>query len=435
MLIMNNKKQYIPRLFDDVLSFALKSKGAVLVVGPKWCGKSTTCKKHAKTVIDLMPINTRKNLIDFAKAAPVEFLNQGERPILIDEWQHISFIWDQIKVEVDEANNFGQFILTGSVSDKEKYDNSVDNNKHTGNGRFTKKMMRTMSLFESGESNGNVSLKKLTNSEFHPCMSDMSIKDYAYVICRGGWPLALIEDKDVALEQAFSYYEMLTSEDIFSLNDIPLKKDEQRAKHLLRAYSRNISIASTDTTLKNDVMSFEDTFDNETFYKYMNALRNLYVIEELEAWNPYLRSKTAIRTKSTRHFVDPSIATAALGLSPDSLFKDMTTFGLLFESLAVRDLRIYADTLNAKVYKYRDSKKREADIVLQFRDGSWALIEVKLGSDSDIEDAAKHLLTLASDIDTKKTGNLNFLMVITKDKFAYRREDGVYVVPLGCLRN
>lgn len=432
---MNNKKQYIPRLFDDVLSFSLKSKGAVLVVGPKWCGKSTTCKKHAKTIIDLMPINTRKKLIDFAKIAPVEFLNQGERPILIDEWQHISFIWDQIKVEVDEAKDFGQFILTGSVSDKEKYDNSVDNSKHTGNGRFTKKMMRTMSLFESGESNGNVSLKKLTNNEFHPCMSDMSIKDYAYVICRGGWPLSLTEDKDVALEQAFSYYEILTSEDIFSLNDIPLKKDEQRAKHLLRAYSRNISIASTDITLKNDVMSFEDTFDNETFYKYMNALRNLYVIEELEAWNPYLRSKTAIRTKPTRHFVDPSIATAALGLSPDSLFKDMTTFGLLFESLAVRDLRIYADTLNAKVYKYRDSKKREADIVLQFRDGSWALIEVKLGSDSDIEDAAKHLLTIASDIDTKKTGNLNFLMVITKDKFAYRREDGVYVVPLGCLRN
>lgn len=432
---MNNKKQYIPRLFDDVLSFALKSKGAVLVVGPKWCGKSTTCQKHAKTIVDLMPINTRKKLIDFAKIAPVEFLNQGERPMLIDEWQYISFIWDQIKVEVDETNDFGQFILTGSVSDKEKYDNSVDNNKHTGNGRFVKKMMRTMSLFESGDSNGNVSLKKLINNEFHPCMSDMSIKDYAFVICRGGWPLSLTEDRDVALEQAFSYYEMLTSEDIFSLNDIPLKKDEQRAKHLLRAYSRNISIASSDTTLKNDVMTFEDTFDNETFYKYMNALRNLYVIEELEAWNPYLRSKTAIRTKCTRHFVDPSIATAALGLSPDSLFKDMTTFGLLFESLTVRDLRIYADTLNAKVYKYRDSKKREVDVVLQFRDGSWALIEVKLGSDSDIEDAAKHLLTIASDIDTKKTGNLNFLMVITKDKFAYRREDGVYVVPLGCLRN
>lgn len=432
---MNNKKQYIPRLFDDVLSFALKSKGAVLVVGPKWCGKSTTCQKHAKTIVDLMPINTRKKLIDFAKIAPVEFLNQGERPMLIDEWQYISFIWDQIKVEVDETNDFGQFILTGSVSDKEKYDNSVDNNKHTGNGRFVKKMMRTMSLFESGDSNGNVSLKKLINNEFHPCMSDMSIKDYAFVICRGGWPLSLTEDRDVALEQAFSYYEMLTSEDIFSLNDIPLKKDEQRAKHLLRAYSRNISIASSDTTLKNDVMTFEDTFDNETFYKYMNALRNLYVIEELEAWNPYLRSKTAIRTKRTRHFVDPSIATAALGLSPDSLFKDMTTFGLLFESLTVRDLRIYADTLNAKVYKYRDSKKREVDVVLQFRDGSWALIEVKLGSDSDIEDAAKHLLTIASDIDTKKTGNLNFLMVITKDKFAYRREDGVYVVPLGCLRN
>lgn len=292
-----------------------------------------------------------------------------------------------------------------------------------------------MSLFESGESNGSVSLKKLMNNEFQPSMSDRTIQDYAYALCRGGWPLSLTEDRDVALEQAFSYYEMLTSEDIFSLNDVPLKRDEQRAKHLLKAYSRHISIACTDVTLKNDVLSFEDSFDSETFYKYMNALRNLYVIEELEAWNPYLRSKTAIRTKPTRHFVDPSIATAALGLSPDSLFKDMTTFGLLFESLAVRDLRIYADTLNAKVYKYRDSKKREADIVLQFRDGSWSLIEVKLGCDQDIEEAAKHLLAIASDIDTKKTGNLNFLMVITKDKFAYRREDGVYVVPLGCLRN
>ncbi len=216
---------------------------------------------------------------------------------------------------------------------------------------------------------------------------------------------------------------------------MPIKKDEQRARHFLRAYSRSISIASSDTTLKNDIRSFEDSFDSETYYRYMNALRNLYVVEELEAWNPYLRSRASIRSKATRHFVDPSIATAALGLSPDGLFKDMTTFGLLFESLAVRDLRIYADTLNAKVYKYRDSKKREADIVLQFRDGSWSLIEVKLGSDADIESAAAHLLSIASDIDTKKTGKLNFLMAITKDKFAYRREDGVYVVPLGCLRN
>ncbi len=296
-------------------------------------------------------------------------------------------------------------------------------------------MMPTMSLFESNESKGNVSIKKLLNNEFEPCMSDMSIRDYAYAICRGGWPMALIDDKEVALEQAFSYYEMLTSEDLFCLNDVPLKKDEQRAKHFLRAYARNISIASADTTLINDVKSFEDTFDSETFSKYINALRNLYVVEELEVWNSYLRSKTVLRTKATRHFVDPSIATAALGLSPDSLFKDMTTFGLLFESLAVRDLRIYADTLNAKVYKYRDSKKREADIVLQFRDCSWSLIEVKLGTDQDIDLAAKHLLDISSDIDTKKTGNLNFLMVITKDKFAYRREDGVYVVPLGCLRN
>ena len=268
--------------------------------------------------------------------------------------------------------------------------------------------MRTLSLYESKESNSCVSLKKLLNNEFTPCMSDMTIKDYAYAICRGGWPLSSTNDKDVALEQAFSYYEMLASEDLFSLKDIPLKKDEQKARHFLRAYSRNISIASTDTTLKNDVMSFENTFDSETFYKYMNALRNLYVVEELKAWNPYLRSKTAIKSKPTRHFVDPSIATAALGLSPDGLFKDMTTFELLFESLAVRDLRIYADTINAKVYKYRDSKKREADVVLQFRDGSWSLIEVKLGNDTDINDAAKHLINIASDIDTKKQAILIF---------------------------
>lgn len=429
------KRKYIPGLFDDMLSFSLRSKGAVLVVDPKWCGKSTTCKKHTKTIVDLIPISTRKNLIEFAKSAPKEFLNQGSKPMLIDEWQHISFIWDQIKVEVDEAGEFGQFILTGSVSDKEKMDESVDESKHTGNGRFTKRMMRTMSLFESGDSSGSVSLKSLMNNEFTPGMSDMAIKDYAFAICRGGWPLSLGVDKAVALEQAFSYYEMLSCEDVFSLKDIPLKKDEQKAKRLLRAYARNVSIACSDVTLKNDVKSFEDSFDNETFYKYMNALRSLYVVEELEAWNPYLRSKASIRTKPTRHFVDPSIATAALGLSPEGLFKDMTTFGLLFESLAVRDLRIYADILNAKVYKYRDSKKREADIVLQFRDGSWSLIEVKLGSDADIEDAAKHLLDIATDIDTKKTGSLNFLMVITKDKFAYRRKDGVYVVPLGCLRN
>ena len=193
------KRKYIPRLFDDILSFFLRSKGAVLVVGPKWCGKSTTCKKHAKTIVDLMPISTRKNLVEFAKSAPKEFLNQGSKPMLIDEWQHISFIWDQIKAEVDEAGEFGQFILTGSVSDKEKMDESVDESKHTGNGRFTKRMMRTMSLFESGDSSGSVSLKSLMNNEFTPGMSGMAIKDYAFAICRGGWPLSLGVDKAVAL--------------------------------------------------------------------------------------------------------------------------------------------------------------------------------------------------------------------------------------------
>ncbi len=204
-------QKYIPRLFDDVLSFALKSKGAVVVSGSKRCGKSTTCRKYANTIIDLMPIGGRKNIIEFAKTAPVEFLNQGPKPMLIDEWQHISFIWDQIKVEVDEAKAFGQFLLAGSVSDKESLDDSIDGSKHTGNGCFSKKMMRTMSLFESGESNGGVPLRKIMNNEFFPCMSDMTIKDYAYALCRGGWPLSIVDDKAIALEQAFTYYETLAS--------------------------------------------------------------------------------------------------------------------------------------------------------------------------------------------------------------------------------
>lgn len=381
-----------------------------------------------------MPLRTREQYVLEATIAPDFFLNSREKPLLIDEWQHINFIWDQIKVEVDNAGLFGQFILTGSVKDLDVNDAEYKQ-RHTGNGRIVRKKMRTMSLYESGESNGLVSITDLKNGSFKVARSTMTLSDYAFCICRGGWPMAINQPEEIALVQAKDYYEVLVTDDIFSLKNIPMIKDEYKARKVMRSYSRNISIAASTQTLLDDCTSGDSTFDKETFYKYLTALENLHVIEELPAWNPNVRSKTAIRTKATRHFIDPSIASAALGLTPTALFKNIHTFGLLFESLVIRDLRVYCDTINAKVYKYRDSKKREADAVIVFEDGTWALVEVKLGGQSDIEYAATRLLEIAKDIDEEKTGNMSFLMVVTKDSLAYRRPDGVYVVPLGCLRN
>ncbi len=427
--------KYMPRLFDKTLDFALRTKGAVIVEGPKWCGKSTTCEKHAKGLIDLMSLETRDNWIALAKTSPSTFLNFEKKPTLIDEWQHVAFIWDQIKYEVDKNGTFGQYILTGSVTDRERMNKETSESRHTGNGRIIRKVMRTMSLFETGDSNGAVSLEDLKNNRFTPNVSTKNIHDYAYFICRGGWPLAINDDKEVSLQQAIDYYETLVTDDVFSLKEIPIRKDVQKARKLLRSYARNVSIAASDKTLLDDCINGDETFDKELFSKFLNALRNLYAIDELPAWNPNLRSKTAIREKATRHFSDPSIGAAALGLSPDGMFKDITTFGLLFESLVIHDLRVYADTIGARVYKYRDSSKRECDAVIQFKDNSRALVEVKLGGKDDIEYASKNLLKIASDIDTSKEGDLAFLMVVTKDNTAYQMDNGVFVVPLACLKN
>ena len=426
---------YIQRIFDRVVEFTLKSKGALVIVGPKWCGKSTTAKRYAKTVIDLMPLESRNEFIELAKISPTNFLNYGPKPILVDEWQHVSFIWDQVKYEVDKTGEFGQYILTGSVTDKNSRETEVGASRHTGNGRIIRKMMRTMSLYETGDSNGAVSLLDLKNGNFSNAMSKKDINDYAYYVCRGGWPIAIGKERDIALAQARDYYEVVVTDDIFSLKDIPLRRDEQKARKLMRSYARNVSIPAADTTLLSDCMGSDETFDKDVFAKYLNALRNLYVIEELPAWNPNLRSRTTIRTKETRHFTDPSIGAAALGITPEGTFKDITTFGFLFESLVVHDLRVYADAIGARVYKYRDSKKREADAVLQFNDGTWALIEVKLGGDADIKKAADNLVKIADDIDYEKTGKPAFLMVVTKNKVAYQMDNGVYVVPLCCLKD
>ncbi len=427
-------REYIARVFDDILAFALKSKGAVIVEGPKWCGKSTTSARFAKTVIDLMPLNTRDEIIQMAKIVPSILLNSGEKPIMIDEWQHIEFIWDQIKYEVDKSGTFGNYILTGSVSDKTRQQALVDGDRHTGNGRIVRKRMRTMSLFETGDGNGSVSLLAMKNNSFTPSISNATIYDYAFYICRGGWPMAIKQERDISLQQARDYFDVIVSDDIYSLKSVALRPNEERARKVMQSYARNVSIAASDQALREDVSNGDARFDKDVFHKYMLALKRLFVIDELPAWNPNLRSKTAIRTKETRHFCDPSIAAAALNLSPDGLFKDITTFGLLFESLVIHDLRVYCDAIGARLYKYRDGKKREADAVIQFQDGSWALVEVKLGNQEDIDYACQNLQKIANDINQDKMGKPVFLMVVTKNKLAYRNDDGVYIVPLACLR-
>ena len=430
------EKEYIERLLDKELEFYLKSVGAVQIVGPKWCGKSRTAKRYAKTTIDLMKKSVRDQFVPIAKQSPEVLLNYGQKPLLIDEWQIISYIWNSLKEKIDENGSFGQYILTGSVTDA-TVDKSLygeENERHTGTGRIIKKLMRTMSLFESGDSDGSVSILKLKNGIFKPAICNKTLHDYSYLICRGGWPLSIGEEKKIAFQQVKTFFSGLVNEDIFSLSDISLRKDVNRAKKILRAYSRCISSEASNETIREDAKS-GDELDKDTFKKYILALERLYVIEELEAWNPNLRSKTAIRTKNTRHFVDPSIATAALNLSEDNMFLDMNTFGLLFESLVIRDLRIYCNSIGANVYHYRDKAKREADAVIVFDDESWALVEVKLCNEEDIKEASKKLIELSNDVDDTRHPKPSFLMIVTATQTAYVDVNGVYVVPIACLKN
>lgn len=431
------EKNYINRLFDKELEFYLKSVGAVQIVGPKWCGKSRTAKRYAKTTIDLMKKSVRDQFVPIAKQSPDVLLDYGQKPLLIDEWQIISYIWNTLKEKIDENGSFGQYILTGSVTDA-TVDKSLygeENERHTGTGRIIKKLMRTMSLYESGDSDGSVSLSNLKNRIFKPSICNKSLHDYSYLICRGGWPLSIGEEKEVSLQQVKNFFSGLVNEDIFSLSDIPLRKDVNRAKKILRAYSRCISSEASNETIREDVKFNGDELDKDTFKKYILALERLYVIEELEAWNPNLRSKTAIRTKNTRHFVDPSIATAALNLSDENMFLDMNTFGLLFESLVIRDLRIYCDSIGANVYHYRDKAEREADAVIVFDDESWALVEVKLCNEDDIKEASNKLIELSNDVDNRRHPKPSFLMIVTATQTAYVDDNGVYVVPIACLKN
>lgn len=405
-------------------------KGAVLIEGPKWCGKTTTAKQLAKSVLDLGDSAVLMQSSQMIELSPKALL-EGDTPRLIDEWQALPPIWDCIRSEVDRRGEPSQFILTGSSVLPE-----ADETIHSGTGRFAHVKMFPMSLYESGESSGTISLRDLFDGKtFEVHENRLDVKELAYLICRGGWPWATNIPKEVALDQAFDYYDSVTNYDIQRVDKV--KRSAERAKLLLRSYARNISQQVSIATIRKDMLANDaSTLDENTVMDYVKALKWLYVIEDLAAWNPNIRSKAAIRTSDTRHFIDPSIGTAALGLGPKDLVNDLQSFGLFFEDLVARDLRVYAEALDGSLYHYRDSSGLECDTVLHRRNGSYALLEVKLGGTERIEEGAANLKALAEKIDTDRMAAPSFMAVITgAGGFAYRREDGVFVIPIGCLKD
>ena len=422
-------KEYYQRVSDKVLLEHLESKGAVLIEGAKWCGKTTSAKHIAKSVIEMDRPDMTEQYQQMARINPSNLL-EGEVPHLIDEWQIATNIWNAVRYEVDRRGEFGQFILTGSSVPA-----ALDESMHTGTGRIVRMQMRPMSLFESKDSTGQVSLMDLFNKKDISAVDNHSIDEIAFLICRGGWPAALNHGKKVALKQAFDYYDAVVNDDISRVDRV--KRDSERTKRILKSYARNVATQASLETIRSDIISNDvETFDKEALYGYLNALKRIFVIEDSPAWNPNLRSKTAIRTSDTRYFVDPSIAVAALGLGPTDLVNNLALMGLIFENLCVRDLRIYADALDGSVYHYRDKTGLECDAVIHLRNGSYGLVEVKLGGDQSINEGAESLLKLTSKIDTEKMKKPAFLMVLCGvAPFAYKREDGVFVVPITCLKD
>ena len=422
-------RTYKSRIADDLLEARLRRKGAVLIEGPKWCGKTTTAEQHAASILYMADPQKRKQNLQAAKMNVGNILN-GAVPRLIDEWQIAPTLWDSVRFEVDQRNEVGQFILTGSSVPPKS-----DEIYHSGTGRFAKLLMRPMSLFESGESSGSVKLQDLfQHSDSIEGESKIDIAELAYLICRGGWPGALGLSREDALGQAFDYYDLVCDSDVSRVDDVV--RNAQRVRLLMRSYARHQGSMATVGTILSDMKANEasDLSDN-TIYDYIKVLKKIFVIEDMPAWNPNLRSKTAIRTSDNRYFIDPSIATAALGIGPNDLIDDLETMGLFFETLAVRDLRVYADALDGQVYHYRDKSGLECDTVLHLRNGSYGLIEIKLGGDDLIESGAKSLKTLSEAIDTTRMHQPSFMMVLTGiGDFPYRRDDDVWVVPIGCLR-
>ena len=424
-------ENYRKRIADDILKRKLEGKGAVLIEGAKWCGKTTTAEQVAESILYMDDPEKKEQNISLSELNPKRLL-AGKTPRLIDEWQLAPRLWDAVRFEVDHRSGPGQFVLTGSAV-------PVDTGQitHSGTGRFTWLLMRPMSLFESGDSTGEVSLRSMFEMQDYipDGCAQMDIDRLAFLTCRGGWPQAVDFRDEIALDQAYDYYEAVVHNDINRADLI--NKNPERVKRLMRSYARHQGMQAANTLIAADIAANDaQGLNEETVARYINALRKIFVVEDMPAWNPNLRSKTAIRSSDTRYFTDPSIAAAALGIGPDDLINDLKTFGFLFEGLCVRDLRVYADALQGSVYHYRDKDSLECDAVIHLRNGSYGLVEIKLGGARLIEEGAVNLKALSKKIDTGKMKAPSFLMVMTGvGDYAYKRPDGVCVVPAGCLKD
>lgn len=421
---------YKTRLAGEILKDRLQSAAAVLVQGPKWCGKTTMSEQYAAQVTYMADPDTIKRNMMLAQTN-VKKLIQGDFPHLIDEWQEAPQIWDAVRFAADHNPTMGQFILTGSAV-------PIDTTlmRHSGTGRISRLTMRTMSLWESKDSSGQISLEELfSQPDSIFADADLQLSDIAFLICRGGWPQATNLDKKHALRPVYDYVDAVAEVDISRVDNT--LRNSARARRLLRSLARHQATQAANTVIRDDMkINPSDTITEDTVASYISALKNIFVIEDMECWNPNLRSKTAIRTSATHYFTDPSIGVAALGIGPNDLFNDLNTMGLLFETLAVRDLRVYAEMLDGHVYHFRDKNGLECDSVVHLRNGHYGLVEIKLGGDTLIEEGAKALNRLESKIDTDKMFAPSFKMILTAvGNMAYRRNDGIYVVPIGCLKN
>lgn len=423
--------KYLERIGDELLKRKLRSSAAVLIEGPKWCGKTSMGAQLAKSIIYIQDPDKRAMYRKMADSQP-SLLLEGETPHMLDEWQTIPVLWDAVRFAADQRQEMNQFILTGSATPLDEDENSEM--EHTGTGRIARLRMRPMSLWESKESRGQVSLKALFDGtqEMGLFENPLTIKDLAYVMCRGGWPGALGLEKEDALEVAVNLVDELVNTDVNRVDKT--EKNPDRVRAVLRSYARNISTMTAATTIMADVKANDISITDKTLTNYLTALRRLFIVEDAKAWQPSLRSKTGIRTSNKRHFVDTSIATAVLELNPTSILVDFNLFGFLFEDFCMRDVRVYTEPLRGTVYHYHDNSELESDLIIRLHDGRWAAVEVKTGS-KEIEEAAENLIKLSKTVDTSTIGEPSFLMVLTAGQFAYRRADGVYIVPIGCLKD
>ena len=418
--------EYKPRIADSMLKERLEYAGAVLIEGPKWCGKTMTASQQAKSILDMQDEDNSDKYIKAADAQP-SLLLDGDAPRLIDEWQMAPNLWNAVRHRIDKNSVPGQYILTGS------YVPAKNQNRHSGAGRFSRLIMRPMTLFESGISTGAISIKDLFEGTAKVSgMSDLKIWDLAVALVKGGWPKYIDQNERICMLAIKDYLNTIAETDIARVNGI--RRDPANVKLLMRSLARNVSSTASVSTIKKDMAGDTDTISERTVTSYISELRHLYIIEDVPAWNPSVRSKTSIRTAPKRNFVDPSLAVSALHMSSDMLMKDFNIFGLLFESLCVRDLRVYSQPIYGEVCHYRDSYDNEVDLVIALDDGRWAAVEVKMG-DSEIEKAAVNLKKLRDTVDTAKMNEPSFLMVLTATGPAYVREDGIYVIPIGCLRD